>query len=227
MKPETPSSVATPLAAGGGPASGGRVAVRAHERRMSGLPNLGFVSCVHCHQRSLDTLPWAKPRPHHDAPGGIAVSPDGKTLFIALDDRDEVAEADVASLSVTGGRRSRAGRSAWRWMRRANGCLWPAGTGPGRGARHARPQGTGRHLGGHSPDRRRVLPDAGGERLIVPNSGSDDISVLSVSPLLELTRTAAGREPYAVAVSGDGGRASTSPTEWRCTTRSSASPPPR
>jgi YVTN family beta-propeller protein len=40
--------------------------------------------------------------------------------------------------------------------------------------------------------------------LIVPNSGSDDISVLSVSPLSELVRQAAGREPYAVAVSGDG-----------------------
>jgi YVTN family beta-propeller protein len=46
-----------------------------------------------------------------------------------------------------------------------------------------------------------------GERLIVPNSGSDDISVLSVSPLLELNRLAAGREPYAVAISGDGRRA--------------------
>jgi YVTN family beta-propeller protein len=31
-----------------------------------------------------------------------------------------------------------------------------------------------------------------GERLIVPNSGSNDISVLSVSPLLELTRSAGG-----------------------------------
>jgi DNA-binding beta-propeller fold protein YncE len=45
-----------------------------------------------------------------------------------------------------------------------------------------------------------------GERLFVPNSGSDDISVLSLSPLSELVRTAAGREPYAVAVSGDGKR---------------------
>src|ERR1019366_6267889 len=44
-----------------------------------------------------------------------------------------------------------------------------------------------------------------GERLVVPNSGSDDISVLSLSPLAELARVGAGREPYAAAVV-DGGR---------------------
>ena len=42
-----------------------------------------------------------------------------------------------------------------------------------------------------------------GERLIVPNSGSDDISVLALSPLRELVRTTAGHEPYAVTVSAD------------------------
>ena len=77
--------VASSLAlASAGATVGGFSGLRAHERLRSGLPNLGFVSCVHCHQRGLDTLPWAKSRPHHDAPDGIVVSPDGKTLFIAL-----------------------------------------------------------------------------------------------------------------------------------------------
>jgi hypothetical protein len=46
-----------------------------------------------------------------------------------------------------------------------------------------------------------------GDRLVVANSMSDDISVLSVSPLQELGRPAAGREPFAVAVTPDGTRA--------------------
>jgi YVTN family beta-propeller protein len=135
----------------------------------------------------------------------MAISPDGKKLFIALDDKDEVAEADVASLTVT---------------RRAKVPGGPFGLAL---------DATGKRLfvACRHQDRVVVLdtddlkeqasisvgirptdvaycqtPD--GERLVVPNSGSDDISVLSVSPLRELTRTAAGREPYAVAMSSDG-----------------------
>ncbi|NWF86142.1 MAG: hypothetical protein HXY18_20215, partial [Bryobacteraceae bacterium] len=43
-----------------------------------------------------------------------------------------------------------------------------------------------------------------GTRLIVANSGSNDASVLSLSPLKELARPATGREPFGVAVSEDG-----------------------
>jgi DNA-binding beta-propeller fold protein YncE len=191
--------------AGAGASVGGFFGLRAHERLRSGKPELGFISCNHCHQSSLATLPWAKPRPHHDAPGGIVVSPDGKTLFIALDDMDEVAEADVTSLAVT---------------RRAKVPGGPFGLAL---------DAAGQRLFVACPHQDRVAvldtrdleekasievgvrPTAvaycqipSGERLIVPNSGSDDISVLSVSPLSELVRQAAGREPYAVAVSGDG-----------------------
>jgi DNA-binding beta-propeller fold protein YncE len=200
--------VATSLVlAGAGTTVGGYFGLRAHHRRMSGRPDLGFVSCNHCHGVSLDKLPWAKRRPHHDAPGGIVVSPDGKTLFIALDDVDEVAEADVASLTVT---------------RRANVPGGPFGLAL---------DAAGNRLFVACPNQDRVAvldtsdlkeqasiavgirptdvaycQTPAGERLIVPNSGSDDISLLSVSPLSELVRTAAGREPYAVAVSGDGRR---------------------
>ena len=186
---------------------GGRSVLITHQRRQSGRPDLGLVSCNHCHRVSLDKLPWKKPRPHHDAPGGLAISPDGKTVFIALDDRDEVAEADVASLTVT---------------RRAKVPGGPFGVAL---------DATGQRLFVACPHEDRVaVLDATdlkerasvevgvrptdvafcrtpvGERLIVTNSGSDDISVLSVSPLRELVRTAGGREPYAVAVSGDGRR---------------------
>ena len=68
--------------------------------RMSHQKDLAKVSCSNCHFVSTARLPWAKPRLHHDAPAGLAVSPDGNRIFIALDDLDEVAEADTASLRV-------------------------------------------------------------------------------------------------------------------------------
>jgi DNA-binding beta-propeller fold protein YncE len=192
---------------GAGATVGGRLGLRAHQRRMSGRPDLDLVSCNHCHGVSLKKLPWAKSRPHHDAPGGIVVSPDGKTLFIALDDRDEIAEADATTLAV---------------IRRANVAGGPFGLAL---------DATGQRLFVACPHQDRVAvldtrdlkeqasiavgirptdvaycQTQDGERLVVPNSGSDDISVLSVSPLSELIRTAAGREPYAVAIAGDGRR---------------------
>jgi len=200
--------VATSLVlAGAGAAVGGRFGLRAHERLRSGRPDLGFISCNHCHQSSLATLPWAKPRPHHDAPGGIVVSPDGKTLFIALDDMDEVAEADVKSLTVT--RRTKVPGGPFGLALDATGQrLFVACPHQDRVAvldtRDLNEQAS--IDVGVRPTAVAYCQTPSGERLIVPNSGSDDISVLSVSPLSELVRQAAGREPYAAAVSGDGRR---------------------
>ncbi len=193
---------------GTGATFGGFTGLRAHERLRSGLPKLALVSCTHCHQRSLKTLPWAKPRRHHDAPDGMAVSPDGKTLFIALNDRDEVVEADVASLSV---------------KRRAKVPGGPFGLALDTAGKRlfvaCRNQDTVSVIDtaglkvvasisvGIRPTDIAYCQTPSGERLVVPNSGSNDISVLSVLPLLELTRSAAGREPYAVSVSTDGRRA--------------------
>jgi DNA-binding beta-propeller fold protein YncE len=208
MKLQNTVLVASSLAlACAGAAIGGFSGLRAHERVRSGLPDLAYVSCVHCHQRALDTMPWAKPRPHHDAPDGIAVSPDGKTLYIALDDRDEVAEADVASLRVT--RRAKIPGGPFGLALDAAGKrLFVACRNQDRVAvidtRDLTEQDA-ISVGIRPTDVAFCLTPAG-ERLIVPNSGSDNISVLSVSPLFELTRTAAGREPYAVAVSADRGR---------------------
>jgi YVTN family beta-propeller protein len=208
MKPERIILVATSLVlAGAGAALGGYFGLRTHQRLRSGIPALGFVSCTHCHGVSLAKLPWAKPRPHHDAPGGIAVSPDGKTLFIALDDKDEIAEADVASLTVT--RRAKVPGGPFGLALDAAGSrLFVACPREDRVAVIDTRDLTelASIAVGIRPTDVAYCRTPAGERLIVPNSGSDDISVLSVSPLNELARTAAGREPYAVAVSGDSRR---------------------
>src|SRR5258708_29899009 len=73
---------------------------QAHIRRNLGQAPLGKATCFNCHFVSTQSLPWAQPRPHHDAPAGMAVTPDGTKIFIALDDRDEVAEADTSSRKV-------------------------------------------------------------------------------------------------------------------------------
>src|SRR5262249_34538141 len=72
-----------------------------HVRRWTGRPDLGLVSCKHCHLQSLEEMPWAKARPHHASPAGIAVSPDGKKLYVALDDLDQVVEIDTGSLRIS------------------------------------------------------------------------------------------------------------------------------
>jgi YVTN family beta-propeller protein len=72
----------------------------AHIRRKLGQPPLGKATCFNCHFVSTNRLLWAQPRPHHDAPAGMAVSPDGRRIYIALDDRDELVEADTGSRQV-------------------------------------------------------------------------------------------------------------------------------
>jgi len=180
----------------------------AHIRKRIGQPPLANATCFYCHFVSTDRLLWAKPRPHHDSPAGLAVSPDGKKLFIALDDRDEVAEADIATRKVR--RRTKvpggpfglaldvSGKNLFVTCRHADrlavldaeslnetGSL-PVGTGPTAIA---------------------FCRTAAGDRLVVANSMSDDISVISLAPLKELGRPASGREPFAVAATADGARA--------------------
>jgi DNA-binding beta-propeller fold protein YncE len=137
----------------------------------------------------------------------MAVSPDGKTLFIALDDRDEVAEADATSLTVT--RRARVPGGPFGLALDAAGHrLFVACPHQDRVAvldtRDLKEQASIEV--GIRPTDVAYCQTPSGERLIVTNSGSDDISVLSVSPLAELVRQSAGREPYAVAASSNGQR---------------------
>jgi YVTN family beta-propeller protein len=179
-----------------------------HMRRMSGQKSLANVTCFNCHLVSTARLPWAKPRPHHDAPAGLAVSPDGKKIYIALDDRDEVAEADTASRQVLR-RVTVAGRPFGLALDAAGKNLFVTCRNSDRLAvlDTQTLQETGSIAVGMAPVAVAYCRTAAGDRLVVANSMSDDISVLSVSPLQELGRPSAGREPFAVAVTPDGTRA--------------------
>lgn len=180
----------------------------AHIRRRIGQPPLAKASCFNCHFVSTDRLLWAKPRLHHDAPAGLVVSHDGKRLYVALDDRDEVAEADIVTRKVL--RRAKvpggpfglaidaSDKKLFVTCRQADrlAVLDTASLGE-----------TGSLPVGMGPTSVAFCRTAAGDRLIVANAMSDDISVISLAPLKELSRPAAGREPYAVAVTSDGTRA--------------------
>src|SRR5512143_270699 len=88
------------LIALGGLGVGGHAWLTAHMQRWSGRSDLGIVSCDHCHLGSIEKLPWAKPRPHHASPAGLVVSPDGNTVYIALDDVNEVVAADAHNYQI-------------------------------------------------------------------------------------------------------------------------------
>lgn len=179
-----------------------------HMLRMSGQKNLANVSCFNCHLVSTASLRWANPRPHHDAPAGLAVSPDGKKIYIALDDRDEVAEADTVSRQVL--RRAKvAGRPFGLAVDAAGKNLFVTCRDGDRLAvlDTQSLRETGSVPVGMAPVAVAFCRTVDGDRLVVANSMSDDISVLSVSPLQELGRPMAGREPFAVAVTPEGTRA--------------------
>ena len=180
----------------------------AHVRRRIGQPPLAKATCFYCHFVSTDRLLWAKPRPHHDSPAGLVVSRDGKKLYIALDDRDEVAEADIATRRVL--RRARVPGGPFGLAMDASGKRLFVTCRPA--DRLAlldteRLSETGSLPVGMGPTAVAFCRTAAGERLIVANAMSDDISVISLAPLKEIARLAAGREPYAVAATSDGARA--------------------
>jgi DNA-binding beta-propeller fold protein YncE len=181
---------------------------KSHVQRMLGRSDVANVSCYNCHLVSTNRLPWARPRLRHDSPAGLAISPDGKRIYIALDDRDEVAEADVASRTVL--RRSRVPGGPYGLALDPGGkqlfvCCRSADRVAVLDAQELKEIGS--VAVGRGPVAAGFASNAAGARLVVANSMSDDISVVSVSPLEELCRLSAGREPFAVAVGLDGSRA--------------------
>ena len=176
-----------------------------HVRRWTGRQDLSFVGCTHCHLVSIERLPWARPKPHHPAPASLVVSPDGRRVYIALDEVDEVVEADVISRKV---------------VRRLNLEGAPFGLAlDGQGERlyvacrdgdrvvavSTREFKVEESVGvGEAPVAIAFCHTQAGDRLVVANSISDNVSVLTPAPLQELARPQAGREPYSVAVAADG-----------------------
>jgi YVTN family beta-propeller protein len=181
---------------------------KAHMRLKSFHEDISGLTCFNCHGVSTNRLAWAKPKPHHDAPAGMVVTPDGRRLFIALDDRDEVAEADIASQKI--GRRVKVSGAPFGLA------LDPTGTNLFVTCRTedrlvVLDVRTFQELGsipvGTGPVGIAFCATTTGGRLVIANSISDDISILSTAPLQEISRVTAGREPYAVAASPDGQRA--------------------
>jgi YVTN family beta-propeller protein len=178
-----------------------------HMRRMSGQASLDKVSCYNCHLVATERLPWAKPHAKHDSPAGMVASADGTRLFIAMDDKDEIAEADVVARRVL--RRVRVpGRPFGLALDPAGNRLFVACRDADRVAvLDARTlKETASAAVGMAPVAVAFCQSPAGERLVVANSMSDDVSVLTVSPLAEISRPAAGREPFAATPSPDGAR---------------------
>jgi YVTN family beta-propeller protein len=179
----------------------------AHMRKMSGLQDISNVSCLDCHGSGTNQLAWARPRRHHPAPEGMAVDAQGRRLYVALGDTDEVAEIDTTTRRV---------------LRRVRIQGRPTGLALGCGGRclfvTCRELDTVIALGTDTmAERARTYVGLGpvglvscltsvGERVFVANTGSDDVSVLDAVSLKEIVRLPAGREPYAVTASADGAR---------------------
>jgi YVTN family beta-propeller protein len=171
-----------------------------HIRDVTGRSDLGWVSCYNCHLVRLEKMPWAKPRPHHDAPAGLVVSPDGTRLYVALDDRDELAVVETGSRKITQ-RIKVSGNPTCLVLDPKGERLFVTCRGEDRLAvvDTKALKEVGSIEVGLLPAGLAYCETTAGPRLVVANSGSDDLSVLSVSPLAEMARPVAGREPYAVA----------------------------
>jgi DNA-binding beta-propeller fold protein YncE len=183
---------------------GGRAWSVAHARRWTGREDVGFVSCRNCHL-NIEQMAWAKPRQLHASPAGMTVSPDGQKLYIALDDLHEIVEADVSSNKILrklklegapfGVALDRTGQRLYVTCRDADRVV----------AVDTREFKEVEHIEvGQGPVAITFCSTEAGDRIVVANSISDNVSVLAVSPFKELARPQTGREPYAVAAAQDG-----------------------
>lgn len=175
---------------------------QAHVRQHSGLQDISNVSCRNCHGESTNSLAWAKPRRNHPSPMGLAVSADGSRLFAALPELDQVLEIDVARLQVlrrvtlpgepTGLALSPDGQSLFVTCRSGDRLARLDTT------RFAEVESA---YVGIAPVGVACADSASGLRLVVANTTSDNLSILTADPLQEQVRLAAGRDPYGVTLS--------------------------
>lgn len=192
------------LLALGGLTWGGHAWSVAHVRRWSDRQGLGFVSCNHCHV-SIEKMPWAQPRPHHASPAGLAVSLDGKKVYIALDDLDEVVEADAISHKVVRKLKLEGAPFGLALDRNGERLYVTCRDGDRVVAVDTKDFKERESIEvGDAPVAVAFCTTKAGDRLVVANSISDNISVLTVAPFKELARPLAGREPYSVAAAQDG-----------------------
>jgi YVTN family beta-propeller protein len=196
-----------PLVAGALTLGGHSWAV-SHARRWTGRADLNFVGCNHCHGVELTRLPWAQPHPRHRSPAGMVASEDGKLLYVALDDVDEVVEVEVAKRKVSRTVQVPGGPFGLALGARGQKLYAACRTGDRVAVLDTASLKETESIGvGEAPVGIAFCETKAGARLVVANSLSDNVSVLALEPLRELSRPQAGREPYAVSVAADGSRA--------------------
>lgn len=165
-----------------------------------------MTNCVSCHVSARGgTLVDRVLRPRYRTPLDVAVSPDGRTLYVTAQDAGALLVLDAAARrlehAIPVGLRphsvvlSADGAVAYvsdsdadavvvvDLLKRTVTASLPAGSGP-----------AGVALG------------PGGKTLFVANALGDDISVVDIAPGEERARLAAGRSPYGAAASPDGSR---------------------
>jgi len=183
----------------------------AHMRKRSGLNDTANVSCRNCHFESTNALAWAQPHPRHASPGGLAVSPDGQRLYVALPELEDVVEVDVTRLEVIG-RVHVPGEPTGLAMAPDGSSLFVACRGWDRVVRLGLTRGgmvevESVNVGLQPVGIACAVEGTNGLRIVVANTFSDDAYFLTTEPLREAVRFSTGREPYGVGFSRDGGRA--------------------
>jgi YVTN family beta-propeller protein len=179
-----------------------------HMQAKSGLEDVSNVSCRHCHGITLEQLPWNQPRPRHSSPEGMAMAPDGRRLYVALPDVDQVVEVDTGSLEVvrvvnvpgapTGLALDHEGITLYVTARFLDELV------------ALRIDDLSRQWSipvGLEPVGLVVCRTENGDRVVVANVRSDNASVVDVQRREELVRLMTGREPYGVTSTPDGTRA--------------------
>ncbi len=189
--------------------------------RKAGLRNVNRDTCMACHQDNHDkpfdfetakqkiahptVPPMVEQETVYKNPINLALSPDGKELYVVCESSDSVVVIDtavqrnVAEISV--GRQPNDvtfhpnGRFAYVTSRLEDRvCVIDVGQ---RKVMSTFPVGDEPH---------GILTDSTGDYLYVLNTSSDNISVFDTTKLKEAKRLSAGRNPWSLALSPDGSR---------------------
>ena len=195
------------LLAGGGfllAAAGAHLAARAHVGRFTREGPPEDLRCGRCHGH-WPLFRRTSVREGHPDPAGLALSPDGRTLFVACEGTDSLALVDVRSGRVRAEARFAAGALPMGVAAAADGrTVYVALRGRDRVARvdaaslevREGPE-VGRGPAG-------IALSADGRILLVANDESDDVALVDAETLAPRRRLATGRGPWRVALSPEG-----------------------
>lgn len=186
---------------------GGKTAYRAHLTQVTGQPDTPFVACTECHGPGKSDRPkTALPTHRYVSPGGLAVSHDGKTLYITAEDDNRVLAVDLSTRKID--RETSLPDRPHGLTLSPDGQHLAVASRDGDVVRLLDPQTLAvqdTRATGEEPCDVAFSPD--GHTLFTANSRTDDVSVLALdaaapapdaAPALRL---AASREPYALSAS--------------------------